>query len=352
MRRVDGRRGPRRGECDRAGSGGGRVLSADHAPQTPQAPSEDVSAATRPNTEAGARRSTERVLGVVARPTRTWFGAELYGDAGQAPTIGFEGRSATRLPSSPLPAGCRDFDCCVSPALCTGFAVVAHPFLPRIEPALAADVDPPEDGTRRGHRRDGGRGAAEGARDALNTPGKPIDHPDLFSGRPDLLADLRTEMSVDGVDFVLYGERGVGKTSLWRVLLHGKRVQRHSASDTDDFVSIFLRVLASLGEQFTEDERTQLAEISSSIGTDKVASIRQAPIGGQRETGTPPRARPELRARPPRASRRGPGRRRHRRVPEHLQASRPDPDHRSREGVRRPRGRRENLHRRRCRLRR
>jgi hypothetical protein len=29
---------------------GGRVLSADHAPQTPQAPSEDVSAATRPTT--------------------------------------------------------------------------------------------------------------------------------------------------------------------------------------------------------------------------------------------------------------------------------------------------------------
>jgi hypothetical protein len=29
-------------------AGGGRVLSADHAPQTPQAPSEDVSAATRP----------------------------------------------------------------------------------------------------------------------------------------------------------------------------------------------------------------------------------------------------------------------------------------------------------------
>jgi hypothetical protein len=30
-------------------AGGGRVLSADHAPQTPQAPSEDVSAATRPS---------------------------------------------------------------------------------------------------------------------------------------------------------------------------------------------------------------------------------------------------------------------------------------------------------------
>ena len=30
----------------RPAAGGGRVLSADHAPQTPQAPSEDVSAAT------------------------------------------------------------------------------------------------------------------------------------------------------------------------------------------------------------------------------------------------------------------------------------------------------------------
>ena len=33
----------------RPAAGGGRVLSADHAPQTPQAPSEDVSAATRPS---------------------------------------------------------------------------------------------------------------------------------------------------------------------------------------------------------------------------------------------------------------------------------------------------------------
>ena len=42
---------------------GGRVLSADHAPQTPQAPSEDVSAATRPSTSASIA-STPHVPGI------------------------------------------------------------------------------------------------------------------------------------------------------------------------------------------------------------------------------------------------------------------------------------------------
>jgi hypothetical protein len=42
-------------------AGGGRVLSADHAPQTPQAPSEDVSAATRPSTVLAQPGTTARV---------------------------------------------------------------------------------------------------------------------------------------------------------------------------------------------------------------------------------------------------------------------------------------------------
>jgi hypothetical protein len=97
------------------------------------------------------------------------------------------------------------------------------------------------------------------------TPGSPIDDPDLFSGRDALLADLRDELPVAGVHLVLYGERGVGKTSLWHVLLHDRRVQEHSASASDDFVSIFLHVLEALGEQFTEDQRRRLAEASISV---------------------------------------------------------------------------------------
>ena len=41
-------------------AGGGRVLSADHAPQTPQAPSEDVSAATRPSSVLAASAHAPR----------------------------------------------------------------------------------------------------------------------------------------------------------------------------------------------------------------------------------------------------------------------------------------------------
>ena len=65
---------------------------------------------------------------------------------------------------------------------------------------------------------------------------------------------------------MLYGERGAGKTSLWQVVLHDQRVERHQASTTDDFVSIFFRVLEHLGEQFTENERTNLTEVTGSIG--------------------------------------------------------------------------------------
>ena len=105
------------------------------------------------------------------------------------------------------------------------------------------------------------------------TPGIPIDDPRLFSGREELLADLSVDLAVTGVHFVLYGERGIGKTSLWQVLLKDRRYKGHSASKADDFVSIFLRVLEDLGEQFTESDRRRLTGASASVGADKVASI-------------------------------------------------------------------------------
>jgi Holliday junction resolvasome RuvABC ATP-dependent DNA helicase subunit len=88
-----------------------------------------------------------------------------------------------------------------------------------------------------------------------------------------LLADLRAELPVAGVHLVLYGERGVGKSSLWNVLLTDRKVEQHSASSSDDLVSIFLRALEALGEQFTVEERTRLSEVSSSIGKEGVASV-------------------------------------------------------------------------------
>jgi hypothetical protein len=119
---------------------------------------------------------------------------------------------------------------------------------------------------------------------AIFTPAAPIEDPELFSGRLELLDELRLELAVSGTNFVLFGERGVGKTSFWKVLLHDRRVQHHTASASDDFVSIFLRVLNALGRDFTESERTRMSEITASIGPDKVASVGSKSAAGTTET--------------------------------------------------------------------
>jgi hypothetical protein len=109
---------------------------------------------------------------------------------------------------------------------------------------------------------------------SVYTPGRPIKDPALFSGRSEILADLRLALPTsDKAAFVLYGERGVGKTSIWEVVLHDQRVERHQASASDDFVSIFFRVLENLGEQFTQAERERISEFTASAGIDNVASL-------------------------------------------------------------------------------
>jgi hypothetical protein len=123
------------------------------------------------------------------------------------------------------------------------------------------------------------------------TPGAPINDPRLFSGREQLLARLSQRLSEPGLNFILYGERGVGKTSLWQILLNGRRVQRHSASESDDFVSIFLRVLERLGEQFTPEQRRRLTGLSSQLGSDKIGHIGTSE---ESETSETPIARRQL----------------------------------------------------------
>jgi hypothetical protein len=109
----------------------------------------------------------------------------------------------------------------------------------------------------------------------IYTPGFPIEDPRLFSGRVGLLEELKKELVVRGTHFVLYGERGIGKTSLWQVLLHGKRVKRHAASATDDFVSIFRRVLEEIGEDFTPVSRSDTSATSLSAGSKDVLGVGQ-----------------------------------------------------------------------------
>jgi AAA+ ATPase superfamily predicted ATPase len=114
----------------------------------------------------------------------------------------------------------------------------------------------------------------------IYTPGKPITEAKLFSGREAILKDLKNSLLMSPTSLIIYGERGVGKTSFCNIVLEGYRYERHNCSKEDDFVTIFLNILTKLGEQFTEGERKILAEAGYSIGDNNLLSVT-AKIGGE-----------------------------------------------------------------------
>lgn len=83
------------------------------------------------------------------------------------------------------------------------------------------------------------------------TPHKPIDLPDLLSGRLPLLYSGLDAVNTEGLHVILFGDRGTGKTSLAKVLgymaqeedrKNGRRVLMVSCNSSDDFTSIWRRV--------------------------------------------------------------------------------------------------------------
>lgn len=87
------------------------------------------------------------------------------------------------------------------------------------------------------------------------TPDIPIRDPALFSGRAKLLERCRRLLPRLGVTLLLYGERGIGKTSFCNVLLHDKRSRSWQASSGNP-QELFVTILASLGIDLTVSERT------------------------------------------------------------------------------------------------
>lgn len=83
-------------------------------------------------------------------------------------------------------------------------------------------------------------------------PAAPIDRRGLFSGRAQQIADLFSVVAQPGQHAVVYGERGVGKTSLGLVtaeLLRGANVTSAWATcdASDDFGSIWRKALDEIG---------------------------------------------------------------------------------------------------------
>jgi hypothetical protein len=83
-------------------------------------------------------------------------------------------------------------------------------------------------------------------------PAAPIDRRDLFAGRGQEIADVFSIVSQPGQHAIVYGERGVGKTSLGLVaaeLLRGANILSAWATcdASDDFSSVWRKALGEIG---------------------------------------------------------------------------------------------------------
>jgi Cdc6-like AAA superfamily ATPase len=76
----------------------------------------------------------------------------------------------------------------------------------------------------------------------------PITDPSRFSGREEQLELCRSRLSVPGMSFVIYGDRGLGKTSFANVLLARKQSVRVEAQDYMSFEQVLGKILEKLDE--------------------------------------------------------------------------------------------------------
>jgi Cdc6-like AAA superfamily ATPase len=104
----------------------------------------------------------------------------------------------------------------------------------------------------------------------LFTPAAPINEADLFAGRLEQIRRLIEAVSERGRHAVLYGERGVGKTSLattFHMLIQraiSRQVYpiRKPASPTDTFSSLWRRVFEDISTQAVVEGREEKIQVS------------------------------------------------------------------------------------------
>jgi hypothetical protein len=120
-------------------------------------------------------------------------------------------------------------------------------------------------------------------------PERPITDPNLLSGRAVTMRSCREIIERKGSTLLLYGDHGVGKTSVWRVLLQGRRYAEALAVDGLSLPQLFLQILSKYGLDLIESNLTfeDSSELASEIGASapsvsaKIKSKITSKTGGQ-----------------------------------------------------------------------
>lgn len=107
------------------------------------------------------------------------------------------------------------------------------------------------------------------------SPGAPVEEKDLFSGRTAQIAALQDAVNQRGRHAIVYGERGVGKTSLANILALVMRrpnkeliYVRVNADPSDTFVSLWKKVFKRMSYVASTLEGSVTKRISDDFGQD------------------------------------------------------------------------------------
>jgi archaellum biogenesis ATPase FlaH len=107
------------------------------------------------------------------------------------------------------------------------------------------------------------------------TPFAPIELPDFFAGRAHVVEDIRGELQAPGRQVAIYGERGVGKTSLALLLYFfadydDENVRIYRCDEKTTFETICSSFLSKAGDSQSLD--------SIQIAENKEAGVRLGPL--------------------------------------------------------------------------
>src|SRR5579862_5092900 len=114
------------------------------------------------------------------------------------------------------------------------------------------------------------RAEVEGKVATAFSPHSPVNQANLFKGRAEQICTVLDAAQATGLHAAIYGERGVGKTSLANMIrdsLGDAETGRANCSEVDTFTTVMRRLLASVTHSSRQLSEPGFAERSSESRT-------------------------------------------------------------------------------------